>query len=78
MNKKMNGILVSDILYKELNKYLETKDQIPKIVDISIGEDFGNKMYSKMKKKTITSKNPIKYIKKQIDKKTYIKQQNNN
>lgn len=72
MNKKMNGILVSDILYKELNKYLETKDQIPKIVDISIGEDFGNKMYSKMKEKTITSKTPIKFISKHFDKITYI------
>lgn len=72
MNKKMNGILVSDILYKELNKYLETKDQIPKVVDISIGEDFGNKMYSKMKEKTITSKTPIKFISKHFDNITYI------
>ena len=72
MNKKMNGILVSDILYKELNKYLETKDQIPKVVDISIGEDFGNKMYSKMKEKIITSKTPIKFISKHFDKITYI------
>ena len=72
MNKKMNGILVSDILYKELNKYLETKDQIPKVVDISIGEDFGNKMYSKMKEKIITSKTPIKFISKHFDRITYI------
>lgn len=72
MNKKIDGSLVSEILYEELNKYLETKDQIPKVVDISIGEDFGNKIYSKMKEKIITSKTPIKFISKHFDRITYI------
>lgn len=72
MNKKIDGSLVSEILYEELNKYLETKDQIPKVVDISIGEDFGGKIYSKRKEKIITSKTKIKFISKHFDRITYI------
>lgn len=49
MNKEINGLIVSKILYKELNKYLLKKDIIPKVVDISIGNDFGGQMYAKMK-----------------------------
>lgn len=72
MNKTIDGSLVSGILFEELNKYLDKKQLLPTIVDISIGEDFGNKMYSKMKEKTITSKTPIKFISKHFDKISYI------
>ena len=58
--KNMNGSYVSDILYSELNKYLKNK-RIPSIVDISIGNDFGSLMYSKMKEKTINNKTAIKF-----------------
>lgn len=72
MNKKIDGSLVSEILYEELNKYLERKQQLPTVVDISIGEDFGGKIYSKRKEKIITSKTKIKFISKHFDRITYI------
>ncbi len=63
MNKKINGLQVSDILYEELNKYLLKKNKItPRVIDLSIGNDFGGKMYAKMKEKTITTKTPIDFI----------------
>lgn len=52
-NKKIDGRQVSKILYEELKNYSLNKDKKPKIVDISIGEDFGSLMYAKMKKQTI-------------------------
>lgn len=67
MNKKIDGSLISEILYEELNKYLERKQQLPTVVDISIGEDFGGKLYSKRKEKIITSKTKIKFISKHFD-----------
>ncbi len=67
MNKKIDGSLVSEILYEELNKYLKAKQQLPTVVDISIGEDFGAKTYSKRKEKIITSKTKIKFISKHFD-----------
>ena len=72
MNKNIDGSLVSEILYEELNKYLERKQQLPTVVDISIGEDFGGKLYSKRKEKIITSKTKIKFISKHFDRITYI------
>ncbi len=72
MNKNIDGSLVSEILYEELNKYLERKQQLPTVVDISIGEDFGGKIYSKRKEKIITSKTKIKFISKHFDRITYI------
>ncbi len=59
MDKKINGLQVSDILYEELGTYLLKKDKKVNVVDISIGDDFGGKMYSKMKQKRITSKTGI-------------------
>ena len=49
MDKKINGLEVSNILYAELNKYLLKKQAIPRVVDLSIVPDFGGKMYAKMK-----------------------------
>ena len=57
--KKINGTQVSEILYQELNKYLTMQKSKPKIVDISIGDDFGGLMYSKMKQKKITQETSI-------------------
>lgn len=62
MDKKINGLVVSDILYNELNKYLLQKDIVPRVVDISIGDDFGGQMYAKMKEKKITDKTLIDFI----------------
>lgn len=62
MNKEINGLVVSKILYEELNKYLLKKDIIPKIVDISIGNDFGGQMYAKMKEEKITSNTLIDFV----------------
>lgn len=53
MNKKISGTEVSKILYEELRDYLKGKDKLPKIVDISIGNDFGGQMYASMKKKKV-------------------------
>ena len=62
MEKRIDGTRVSEILYEELNSYLEEKgkngdcfDRIrPKVKIISVGEDFGSQMYGKMKKKKLT------------------------
>lgn len=63
MNKEINGLQVSNILYEELNKYLLRKKTIvPRVVDLSIGNDFGGKMYAKMKEKTITDKTIIDFM----------------
>ncbi len=61
MNKKINGLLVSNVLYEELNKYLLKKDALPRVVDLSIGNDFGGQMYAKMKEKKITNNTLIDF-----------------
>ena len=54
MEKVMNGTLVSEVLYDELKKFLEEKnDKALKLVDISVGNDFGGEMYANMKKKKL-------------------------
>lgn len=54
MEKKMNGTLVSEVLYDELVQYLTVKQAKPlKIVDISVGNDFGGEMYANMKKRKL-------------------------
>lgn len=54
MEKRMNGTLVSEVLYDELRKFLEEKGDKPlQLVDISVGNDFGGEMYANMKKKKI-------------------------
>lgn len=63
MDKRINGLYVSDILYEELNKYLFKKRKVlPRAVDLSIGNDFGGQMYAKMKEKNITSKTIINFM----------------
>lgn len=53
-NKTMNGTLVSKVLYTELRSFLEDKNDKPlKLIDISVGNDFGGKMYADMKKRTL-------------------------
>lgn len=62
MEKKINGTLVSEILYEELIGFLEEKGKSvnyfdslrPNVKIISIGDDFGSQMYGKMKKKKLT------------------------
>ena len=52
-DKLMSGTEVSKVLYEELREYLKTKSVLPKVIDISIGDDFGGEMYAKMKKKKV-------------------------
>ena len=62
MEKRMDGTFVSNVLYEELNKYLEEKDKSndyydrirPKVKIISVGDDFGSQIYGKMKKKKLS------------------------
>lgn len=54
MEKKIDGTLVSKVLYDELVTYLEEKSERPHIKIISVGDDFGSQMYGKMKKKKLT------------------------
>ena len=56
MEKKIDGTFVSNILYDELNDFLDEKNDSfrGKVKIISIGNDFGSQMYGKMKKKKLT------------------------
>ena len=56
MKKRIDGTLVSKILYDELNSYLDEKkdESRGKVKIISVGDDFGSQMYGKMKKKKLT------------------------
>lgn len=61
MGKKISGIEVSKILYEELRNYLLTRESPIHVVDISIGDDFGGQMYSKMKQKKISKETGIDF-----------------
>lgn len=61
MGKKTSGIEVSKILYEELRNYLLTRENPIHVVDISIGDDFGGQMYSKMKQKKISKETGIDF-----------------
>ena len=61
MGKKISGIEVSKILYEELRNYLLTRENPIHVVDISIGDDFGGQMYSKMKQKKISKETGIDF-----------------
>lgn len=56
MEKRIDGTLVSKILYDELNSFLDEKkdESRGKVKIISVGDDFGSQMYGKMKKKKLT------------------------
>lgn len=53
IDKKLDGTKVSKILYEELRDYLNSKIISSRIIDISIGNDFGGEMYANMKKKKV-------------------------
>ena len=53
IDKKLDGVKVSKVLYEELRDFLNSKRISSKIVDISIGNDFGGEMYANMKKKKV-------------------------
>lgn len=71
MNKNIDGNIVSKILYQELANYLKNKEKKPGIVNITIGNDLGNIIYSNMKNKTISKETNIKYNNVYYDKITY-------
>jgi len=70
-NKQLISNLLTEILYKELNNFLQTKSKQPHIINITIGDNIANQIYSKMKNKTISTKTPIKYTSIHFDKITY-------
>lgn len=70
-NKNINGIEVSKVLYKELRDFLVQQSRIPCIVDISIGDDFGGLMYSKMKQKKIEKETGMKFMSVHFDEISY-------
>lgn len=72
MNKDITTNKITKLLYKELNNYLNTKDKTPNIINISIGDEYSNKIYSKMKEKTISKETTIKYTNIHYNKTTYI------
>lgn len=54
MEKRINGTLVSEVLYDELREFLKEKNDTPlQLIDISVGNDFGGEMYANMKKKKL-------------------------
>ena len=61
MDKKINGLQVSSILYEELRNYLVKRDKKVSVVDVSVGNDFGGQMYAKMKKKKIQKETGIDF-----------------
>lgn len=61
MNKDITTNKITKLLYKELNNYLNTKDKTPNIINISIGDEYSNEIYSKMKERTISKETLIRY-----------------
>ena len=49
-DREMNGKVISEIFYEELREFVNKTDKHPKIVDISIGDDFASKKYVNIKK----------------------------
>lgn len=60
--KQMTASIATKTLYKNLRNFLSTQRRIPKVVDLSIGNDFGGEMYAKMKKKKIEAETGIKFV----------------
>lgn len=71
MSKNIDGIKLSKILYKELNKYLSTKQKLPKIVDIVVGDEYSSLVYAKMKQKALSTNTNIQFKSIHFDKITY-------
>ena len=44
MDKKINGLQVSSILYEELRNYLVKRDKKVSVVDVYVENDFGGQM----------------------------------
>ena len=71
VDKKMNGTLVSKVLYEELRDFLKDKKKVPKIIDISIGDDFGGQMYANMKKKKVEAETGFSFESRHYDNISY-------
>lgn len=61
LNKNIDGKFVSKVLYEELRTYLKAHGKLPKIIDISIGDDFGGQMYAKMKQQKINKETEMSF-----------------
>ncbi len=56
MEKKIDGKLVSEVLYAELNDFISQQEgRKPHLIDVSLGDDLGGKMYANMKKRRLES-----------------------
>lgn len=66
-DKRMSGTEVSKVLYEELKKYLETKKDRKKVIDISIGDDYGGLMYANMKKKKVEAETSFPFDSRHYD-----------
>lgn len=71
VDKKMNGTEVSKVLYEELREFLKDKKKVPKIIDISIGDDFGGQMYANMKKKKVEAETGFPFESRHYDNISY-------
>ena len=70
-NKQLTSNLITNILYQELNKYLEPKPKQPNIINITIGNNIASQIYSKQKEKILNTKTLIKYKNIYFDQITY-------
>lgn len=61
MIKDITTDKITKILYKELNDYLNNKDKVPNIINISIGNEYSNEVFSNMKAQTLSKETSIKY-----------------
>lgn len=71
VDKRMSGTEVSKVLYEELREYLKGKERVPKVVDISIGDDFGGEMYAAMKKKKVEAETGFPFESRHYDEISY-------
>lgn len=69
MGKNMNGAFVSKVLLEELKDYITMKNNAHKLglVDISIGSEFGGKVYANMKKKQLEATGCFSVLAKHYD-----------
>ena len=67
VDKKMSGTLVSKVLYEELREYLKDKKILPKVIDISIGNECGGEMYANMKKKKVEAETGFSFVSRHYD-----------
>ena len=61
MKKDITTNKITKILYEQLNNYLNTRNKIPNIINISIGSEYSKEVFSRMKEKTLLKETLIRY-----------------